>query len=157
MDARLRLRPVPRGGRGRRVLAGAGWLVAAGVFSGCSQPAPRTFYDFLHDKISREATLARCDRAGAASARDLECARARRAALTIELRRERMLQARYQKESERKIAALEARIAARARADRARQPARAAAAAGLPAQPRLPVRAPPATPGATQPRAAGRT
>lgn len=128
MDARLRLRPAPRGGRGRFVLAGVAWLGMAGVLTGCSQPAPDTYYDFLHDKISREAALARCDRAGAVSVRDLGCANARRAELMIELRRERARQAQYHEESERKIAALEARIAARRQAEEADAAAAKAAA-----------------------------
>ncbi len=94
--------------------------------AGCSGPEPRAFQYFMEDRIAREGTLARCNRDREATARDIDCANARRAASTVALREERALREDYERESERKLTALRAQIGLR---DRARREAMAAALA----------------------------
>ncbi len=94
--------------------------------AGCSGPEPRSFQDFMDDRIAREGTLARCNQDREKTARDIDCANARRAASTVALHEERARREDLERESERKLAALRAQIGMR---DRARREAMAAALA----------------------------
>lgn len=88
-------------------------LFAAGAIAvlvaACAEPPPRSFHDFMDDRIAREGVLARCERDREARD-DIECANARRAATTIALRRERERRETLARESERKIRALRERV-----------------------------------------------
>jgi len=94
--------------------------------AGCSGPEPRTYDDFMEDRIARDGTLARCNRDRESTARDVDCANARRAASAVALLEERARREELERESERKLAALRAQIVSR---DRARREAMAAALA----------------------------
>jgi hypothetical protein len=91
-------------------MAGFGLLLA-----GCEGPSPRSFTDFMDDRIAREGTLAQCNQNPVATADDIECANARRAAATIALRAERERREELERESERKLAALRSEMAERER------------------------------------------
>lgn len=93
------------------------------VLSACGKPEPLYFTDFMEDRFAREGTLARCDQDREASANDIECANARRAAAAIALREERARRTELEQESERKLAELRAEV------DRQRQMALEAQAA----------------------------
>lgn len=59
-------------------------LAIATVLSACvEQPLPRSFTEFMDDSIAREGTLVRCNADRAATADDVECINARRAAAAI--------------------------------------------------------------------------
>lgn len=104
-------RPVAPGGRFRHVaLAATVVLVAA-----CEGPTPRTFADFMEDRIAREGTIAHCNEHPEQAINDIECANARRAAAAIALRQEREMRAALEEESRRKIAELEQAISERER------------------------------------------
>ena len=62
--------------------------VAGGLFaSGCSpEPQARSFADYLEDRMLMDGTLARCNADRIGTHNDLDCANARRAAVTIALR-----------------------------------------------------------------------
>jgi hypothetical protein len=94
----------------------------------CDEPAPRTYTSFMEDRIAREGTLTRCRENPQIELNDIECANARRAESAIALRQERERREALEAESERKLAALRAEIAAR---DEAALAAQAAAAAAL--------------------------
>jgi hypothetical protein len=85
-------------------------LLALVVLSGCGEPEPLYYTDFMEDRFAREGTLARCNQDRDASLNDIECANARRAAATIALREERARRALLEQESERKLAELRAEI-----------------------------------------------
>jgi hypothetical protein len=94
------------------------WLGLAGVcllLAGCEEPRPRSFTDFMDDRIAREGTIAHCNQNPVATADDIECANARRAAATIALRAERERRVELERESERKLEALRAEMAERER------------------------------------------
>jgi hypothetical protein len=109
--------------RPRHALVVALCLAAAA----CDEPAPRTYTSFMEDRIAREGTLTRCRENPQIEQSDIECANARRAESAIALRQERERRAALEAESERKLAALRAEIAARAEAALAAQAAAAAA------------------------------
>jgi hypothetical protein len=88
------------------------------ALAGCEEPRPRTFTEFMEDDFAREGTLARCNQDRAASAGDLECANARRAAMAIALNEERVRREELEAESERLRAELRARIAQQQEAER---------------------------------------
>ncbi|HUF71674.1 MAG TPA: EexN family lipoprotein [Gammaproteobacteria bacterium] len=94
------------------------WLGMAGfglLLAGCEAPPPRSFTDFMDDRIAREGTLAHCNQNPVATAEDIECANARRAAATIALRAERERREELERESERKLEALRNEMAERER------------------------------------------
>jgi hypothetical protein len=77
------------------------------VLGACEQPLPpRSFQDFMDDRIAREGTLTRCDEDREAANTDIECANARRASASIALRLERERREEFERESERKMAEL---------------------------------------------------
>jgi hypothetical protein len=93
------------------------WLgiVGLGVLAACDEPRPRSFTDFMDDRIAREGTIAHCNQNPVATADDIECANARRAAATIALRVERERREELERESERKLEALRNEMAERER------------------------------------------
>lgn len=108
----------------------APWLCLAAVvvaLGGCEQPRPLTFTEFMEDEFARDGTLVRCNADRQATAGDIECANARRAAMAIALREERARREELEAESERLRAELRARIAQQQEAERrAREAAEAA-------------------------------
>jgi hypothetical protein len=59
-------------------------LAVGAALSACiDQSQPRSFTEFMDDSIAREGTLVRCNADRAATANDLECINARRAASAI--------------------------------------------------------------------------
>ncbi len=100
---------MPSRGRpsGGRLLAVAAASAVALSSTACSPPpTPRSFELFLADSIARDGALARCDRDPAGAQTDIECANARRAALTLQLHEERARRAALERESAAKIEAL---------------------------------------------------
>lgn len=105
-------------------------IVLAVLVAACSppQPEPRSFFVFMEDGIAREGVLARCNVDRDATAADVECTNARRAAAAIALEQERERRVALARESERKLVALRDRAANDALAqERAAAAARAAA------------------------------
>ena len=104
-------------------------MALAGVLAACqgSQPGGRTFYDFKEDSVARDGVLSRCDKAPNATANDLECIAARRAAAAVAVEQERTRADGLDRQSERKLVAL------RDRSARQEQGEQAAPAAGAPA------------------------
>jgi hypothetical protein len=88
-------------------------LVTSLATVACDEPPPRTFTDFMEDRIAREGTLARCEQDRTASRGDIECANARRAEAVIALREERERREESERESARKLAVLRRQIEAR--------------------------------------------
>lgn len=95
--------------------------------AGCAEPEPRSFAEFMEDRIAREGTLVRCDANRQEALGDIECANARRAMAVIALRQEREWRADLERESEAKMEALAREMAERERI--AREAALAAARA----------------------------
>jgi hypothetical protein len=105
------------------------------LLAGCEDPAPITYAEFMDDEIARDGTLARCNEDREATAADLECANARRAAAAIALLEERARREVLELESERKLAQLRAEVERERAATReAQQLAEAAARAAYDAQ-----------------------
>jgi hypothetical protein len=104
-------------------------MVLAGLVAACqgSQPGGRTFYDFKEDSVARDGVLSRCDKALDATASDLECIAARRAAAAVAIEQERTRADGLDRQSERKLVAL------RDRSARQEQSQQAATAPGAPA------------------------
>jgi hypothetical protein len=99
---------------GRAKRAAAGMMIAlAGLVAGCDapQPEPRSFFVFMEDGIAREGVLARCNRDRHATANDVECNNARRAAAAVAIERERSRSASLEEQSEKKLLALRVRAA----------------------------------------------
>jgi hypothetical protein len=95
-----------------RVLAAVGLAV---VLAACEEPEPRSFTDFMDDRIAREGIIAQCNQDPVAARGNIECANARRAAAAIALRLERDRREALERESERKLAALRREMAERER------------------------------------------
>jgi hypothetical protein len=95
------------------------------LLAACEQPEPRTFAFFMDDSIARDGTLARCNEDPIGTTDDIECAHARRAALSIALRQERERREALEIESQRKIEELKQEMVERERI--AREAALAAA------------------------------
>lgn len=113
-------------------LAAVGMLC---LLAGCEEPVPITFAEFMDDDIARDGTLARCNEDRDATAGDIECANARRAAAAIALREERARREALELESEQKLAQLRAEVEReRAAAREAQLLAEAAARAAYEAQ-----------------------
>jgi hypothetical protein len=86
-------------------------VAVGGALSACHEPvAPRTFADFMEDRIAREGILARCNANREATLHDIECANARRAAASIALRHERERREALERESDLKLAELRRRL-----------------------------------------------
>jgi hypothetical protein len=94
------------------VLAVAVWVVA------CEQPSkPRSYEFFMEDGLAREGVLARCNQDRKVSVDDQECANARRAAAALAANGEHERAQGYERESERKLAALRDRSARQQQAE----------------------------------------
>ena len=100
---------------------------AALVLAACYEPQPRSFTEFMEDRLAREGTIAICNRDPIASRTDIECANARRAEAAIALRMERERREEFERESERRLESLRREMAERERI--ARESALAAARA----------------------------
>lgn len=94
---------------------GAGLALSFLLLTACAGPPPRSFNDFMEDRIAMDGTLARCDQDPEAAQTDIECANARRASSVIALSEERARREALERESERKIAALKAQMEERDR------------------------------------------
>lgn len=92
-----------------------GILVSSLLLAACEKPRPRSFSDFMDDRIAREGTIAHCNQNPVETANDIECANARRAATTVALRAERDRREELERESERKLEALRNEMAERER------------------------------------------
>jgi hypothetical protein len=94
-------------------------IAAALVVVGCAPPPePRSFADYLEDRMLMEGTLARCNADRNGTHDDLECANARRAAVTIALRVEEAKREELERESERKLTELRDELARREQRER---------------------------------------
>jgi hypothetical protein len=100
-------------------LSAAFGIAAAVVVVGCAPPPePRSFADYLEDRMLMEGTLARCNADRNRTHDDLECANARRAAVTIALRVEEAKREELERESERKLTELRDELARREQRER---------------------------------------
>jgi len=118
--------------RRRAAFATAGLIC---LLSGCEEPQPISFAEFMDDEFARDGTLIRCNENRESTRDDLECANARRAAAAIALREERARREALELESERRIAELRAEVERERAATRlAEQRAQAAARAAYDAQ-----------------------
>jgi hypothetical protein len=98
------------------------------VLQACgAPPPPRSYDEFMDDRIAREGVILRCDANPEQAQDDIECANARRAAATIALSEERARRQDLERESKQKIAALKQEMVERERI--AREAALAAARA----------------------------
>ena len=91
-----------------RVMGLSGALLLA-LLSGCEEPQPRTFEEFMEDQFARDGTLVRCNEYRDETLNDIECANARRAASVVALREEQERRQQLEVESARKIDELRAR------------------------------------------------
>jgi len=100
----------------RRAVLSAG-IVGFCLLSVACEPQlpPRSFQEFMDDRIAREGTLTRCEQDRDAANNDIECANARRASSAIALRLERERREELERESARKIAELRLEMAERER------------------------------------------
>lgn len=108
-----------------RIAAACLVTAVAVLCTACDEPPPRSFTEFMDDRIAMEGTLARCSET---SDDGIECANARRAQATIALREERERREALELESERKLAAMRDQMAWRERAEREAAAAAEAAA-----------------------------
>ena len=105
------------------------------LLTACEEEQPVSFAEFMDDDIARDGTLARCNEDREATANDIECANARRAAAAIALRQERARREALELESERKLELLRQQVEReRAAAREAQRLAEAAARAAYDAQ-----------------------
>jgi hypothetical protein len=81
-------------------------LFAATVAACAQQSEPRSVLDFMEDGLARDGVLTRCSRNRDETLDEVECANARRAATTLAIEEERVRAAEFDRESERKLAAL---------------------------------------------------
>lgn len=101
----------------RRSLAVAVGLCA--VIAGCvNEPPPRSFTEFMEDRFAREGTLVRCNADRTATANDLECINARRAAAALAAQDDEALRERRDAQSEARLLAARQRQAAQQEAER---------------------------------------
>jgi hypothetical protein len=103
-------------------------LIAFALGSGCDEVKPRSFEDFMEDGLAREGVLARCKQDRDASADDVECTNARRAAIVVAAEAERVRSRGLEQESERKLEMMRDRVARAEQAAREAQLAAEAAA-----------------------------
>ena len=102
---------------GRRLLALVLGLTA--VVAGCvNEPPPRSFTEFMEDRLAREGTLVRCNADRTATANDLECINARRAAAALAAQDDEALRGRRDAQSEARLLAARQRQAAQQEAER---------------------------------------
>lgn len=85
------------------------------LLAGCEEAPPRTFADFMEDRIAMDGTIAYCNENREETLNNIECANARRASVAIALRQERERREAFEIESARKLEALRAEMAERER------------------------------------------
>jgi hypothetical protein len=91
-------------------LRAAGAIAVLVALTACEQEQrPRTYYEFMEDGFAREGVLVRCNQDREATADDVECANARRAAAAITAQDEQERNAQLERESERKMVAMRGR------------------------------------------------
>jgi hypothetical protein len=93
-------------------------MVAATVAACVEEPPPRSFTEFMDDAIAREGTLIRCNEDRTATANDIECMNARRAAAAIAAQEDAEQRARLEAQSEARLAAARQRYDAQQEAAR---------------------------------------
>jgi len=100
-------------------------VLLAGLLAACEAPKPvqRTYFDFMEDDIAREGVLARCNLDRNATSSDEECVNARRAAATLAFQEDRVRREKLERESQRKLLAMRARVAREAEARAAEEAA----------------------------------
>jgi hypothetical protein len=108
-------------------IAYVGLVALSLAIAACSKPQPRTFADFIEDRMVMEGTLARCNEDRDRTLNDIECANARRAASALALRIEQQRRQDLERESERKLAELRDQLAMKERSEREALAAAAAA------------------------------
>jgi hypothetical protein len=107
----------------RAALRAAGATILLVALTACEQhDRPRTYYEFMEDGFAREGVLVRCNQDREATANDVECVNARRAAAAVGAQADGDQVAQRERESERKM------IAMRDSADNREQAAAQAAA-----------------------------
>ncbi len=108
-----------------------GFLLVACCLAGCMEgPRARSFMEFMEDSYAREGALARCNRDREATAADLECVNARRAASMVAAQADAELREKREAESEALLVAARERASREQQAvERAQQAARAEAEA----------------------------
>jgi hypothetical protein len=111
-------------------------LIVAVVVAGCeAPPKPRTIENFMEDGLAREGVLVRCNADREATAGDVECTNARRAAVVVAAEKEDERLRALELESQRKLVAMRDRAARQAQAQQeAAAAAKAAAEAAYEAQ-----------------------
>lgn len=144
------------GGAVRRAELAAAICLLALVPVACSKPSPRSFGEFMQDRVLMEGVLARCNQQRDETRDDIECANARRAAMAIALEQERAEREQLARESEQKIRALRAELDRRVRAAREAQAAKETDPLKVPwnertAEPGAPAGASSAAPGGSAP------
>jgi hypothetical protein len=128
-------------------------LIVAVVVVACeAPPQPRSIEDFMEDGFAREGVLARCNADRDATAGDVECKNARRAAVVVAAEKEDERLRALELESQRKLVAMRDRVA---RQERAEQDAAAAAKAAAEAAYEAQWRDPSGAARAQQPSASG--
>lgn len=85
------------------------------VLVACEEAPPRTFADFMEDRIAMDGTIAFCNENREETLNNIECANARRASVAIALQQERERREAFEIESERKLEAMRAEMAERER------------------------------------------
>ena len=82
------------------------------------EPLPRSFVEFMDDSLAREGVLARCNADRAATADDVECINARRAAAAIAAQADEGQRERLEAQSEARRLAARQRVDAQLEAER---------------------------------------
>jgi hypothetical protein len=85
------------------------------LLTACGKTPPRSFANFMEDRIAMDGTIAYCNENREDTKNDIECANARRASAAIALRAERERREAYERESERKLADLRQEMVERER------------------------------------------
>jgi hypothetical protein len=85
------------------------------LLAACEEPVPRSFADFMEDRIAMDGTIAYCNEHREETLNNIECANARRAASAIALRQERERREALELESARKLEAMRNEMAERER------------------------------------------
>lgn len=81
-------------------------IVGGGLLSACvEEPPPRSVVEFMDDSIAREGTLVRCNADREATANDIECINARRAAASLAAQADQGKQERLEAQSEARLRA----------------------------------------------------
>ena len=109
--------------RSEAAAVGRRWLalllaLCAGIAGCVNEPPPRSFTEFMEDRFAREGTLVRCNADRTATANDLECINARRAAAALAAQGDAERQERRDAQSEARLLAARQRQADQQEAER---------------------------------------